>query len=103
MAWVNGLLQGWPAQTDEAGIYARFLCDTMNKKADAMFTGSEVLTTAQMRAIESAAIASGQVTGLELMERAGRAVAGQIRLRWPKAGRATVLCGWRHEPGWLHR
>lgn len=93
MAWVNGLLQGWPAQTDEAGIYARFLCDTMNKKADAMFTGSEVLTTAQMRAIESAAIASGQVTGLELMERAGRAVAGQIRLRWPKAGRATVLCG----------
>lgn len=58
-----------------------------------MLTGTEVLTTAQMRAIESAAIASGQVTGLELMERAGTAVAGQIRLRWPKAGRVTVLCG----------
>ncbi|WP_207100344.1 NAD(P)H-hydrate dehydratase [Paracoccus shandongensis] len=58
-----------------------------------MLEGTEVLTTAQMRAIESAAIASGQVTGLELMERAGRAVAGQIRLRWPKAGRATLLCG----------
>ncbi|MTD98946.1 NAD(P)H-hydrate epimerase [Paracoccus sp. YIM 132242] len=58
-----------------------------------MLEGTEVLTTAQMRAIESAAMASGQVTGLELMERAGRAVAGQIRLRWPKAGRATVLCG----------
>lgn len=93
MAWVNGLLHGWPAQTDRAEIYACFLCDTMNKKADAMLTGSEVLTTAQMRAIESAAMASGKVTGLELMERAGRAVAGQIRLRWPKAGRATVLCG----------
>lgn len=58
-----------------------------------MLTGAEVLTTAQMRAIESAAMASGAVTGLELMERAGAAVAGQIRLRWPKAGRATVLCG----------
>lgn len=58
-----------------------------------MLEGTEVLTTAQMRAIESAAIASGEATGLELMERAGRAVAGQIRLRWPKAGRATVLCG----------
>ena len=58
-----------------------------------MLEGTEVLTTAQMRAIESAAMASGEVTGLELMERAGRAVAGQIRLRWPKAGRVTVLCG----------
>ncbi|MCZ0961942.1 NAD(P)H-hydrate dehydratase [Paracoccus benzoatiresistens] len=58
-----------------------------------MLKGTEVLTTAQMRAIESAAMASGQVTGLDLMERAGRAVADQIRLRWPKAGRATVLCG----------
>ena len=58
-----------------------------------MLTGTEVLTTAQMRAIESTAMASGQVTGLELMERAGRAVAGHIRLRWPKAGYVTVLCG----------
>ena len=55
--------------------------------------GTEILTTAEMRAIESAAMASGRVTGLELMERAGAAVAGQIRLRWPKAGAAIVLCG----------
>ncbi|WP_112873895.1 NAD(P)H-hydrate epimerase [Paracoccus endophyticus] len=54
---------------------------------------AEVLTTAEMRAIEAAAMASGSVTGLELMERAGAAVAGAIRLRWPKGGRATVLCG----------
>lgn len=54
---------------------------------------AEVLTTAQMRAIEAAAMASGSVTGLELMERAGAAVAGAIRLRWPRAGRVTVLCG----------
>jgi hydroxyethylthiazole kinase-like uncharacterized protein yjeF len=65
----------------------------MNKRANVMLTGTEVLTTAQMRAIEFAAMSSGQVTGLELMERAGRAVAGQIRLRWPTGGRATVLCG----------
>ena len=58
-----------------------------------MLFGTEVLTTAQMRAMESAAMTSGEVTGLELMERAGKAVAGQIRLRWPKPGRVTVLCG----------
>lgn len=58
-----------------------------------MLFGTEILTTAQMRAIESAAMESGAVTGLTLMERAGAAVAGQIRLRWPKPGSATVLCG----------
>ena len=36
---------------------------------------------------------SGSVSGLELMERAGAAVAGHIRLRWPRAGRVSVLCG----------
>ncbi|RJL19122.1 NAD(P)H-hydrate dehydratase [Paracoccus siganidrum] len=55
--------------------------------------GTEILTTAQMRATESAAMASGRVSGAALMERAGRAVAGQIRLRWPRPGRVTVLCG----------
>ena len=54
---------------------------------------TEVLTTAEMRALETAAMAGGAVTGLDLMERAGAAVAGAIRLRWPKAGRVTVLCG----------
>lgn len=58
---------------------------------------SELLTAAQMRAIEAAAIASGEVTGLELMERAGRGVVEAIFEEWPelRAGsfRAVVLCG----------
>lgn len=58
-----------------------------------MLRGIELVTVAQMRAIESAAIASGAVSGLNLMTLAGRAAAGQVRLRWPKAGRALVLCG----------
>ena len=33
-----------------------------------MISGTEILTAAQMRAMESAAMASGAVTGLELME-----------------------------------
>ncbi|WP_303728777.1 NAD(P)H-hydrate epimerase, partial [Paracoccus solventivorans] len=53
---------------------------------------AEVLTTARMRAIEAAAMADG-TSGAELMERAGAAVAGAIRLRWPCPGRAVVLCG----------
>lgn len=58
-----------------------------------MLDGTEILTSAQMRATESAAMDSRQVTGAELMERAGRAAAGRIRLRWPKPGRVTVLAG----------
>ena len=58
---------------------------------------TELLTAAQMRAIEAAAIASGEVTGLELMERAGRGVVEAVWQEWPelKAGsfRAVVLCG----------
>ncbi|MEZ5779885.1 MAG: NAD(P)H-hydrate epimerase [Paracoccaceae bacterium] len=58
---------------------------------------TELLTAAQMRAIEEAAIESGEVTGLELMERAGRGVVEAIFEEWPelKAGsfRAVVLCG----------
>ena len=58
---------------------------------------TELLTAAQMRAIEAAAIASGEVTGLELMERAGRGVVEAIFEEWPelRAGsfRAVVLCG----------
>lgn len=53
----------------------------------------EVLSTGQMRRLEQAAMDSGRVTGLDLMERAGCAVAGAIRLRWPRPGRATILCG----------
>ncbi|MCE8527525.1 NAD(P)H-hydrate dehydratase [Ruegeria pomeroyi] len=74
---------------------------------------TELLTAAQMRAIEQAAIASGEVTGLELMERAGRGVVEAIFEEWPElaeergpasappgylqqeegARRAVVLCG----------
>lgn len=45
---------------------------------------TELLTAAQMRAIEQAAIDSGQVTGLELMERAGRGVVEAIFEEWPE-------------------
>ena len=44
---------------------------------------TELLTAAQMRAIEAAAIASGQVTGLDLMERAGAGVVEAIFAEWP--------------------
>ena len=58
---------------------------------------TELLTAAQTRAIEQAAITSGEVTGLELMERAGRGVVEAI-LEWrPELAktphRAVVLCG----------
>lgn len=58
---------------------------------------TELLTAAQMRAIEAAAIASGEVTGLELMERAGCGVVEAIFAEWPELAatshRAVVLCG----------
>ncbi len=58
---------------------------------------TELLTAARMRAIEQAAIASGEVTGLELMERAGSGVVEAI-LEWrPELAtaphKAVVLCG----------
>ncbi|MFQ5622089.1 MAG: NAD(P)H-hydrate dehydratase [Paracoccaceae bacterium] len=58
---------------------------------------SELLTAARMRAIETAAIDSGDVTGLELMERAGRGVVEAIFEEWPEMAKtshkAVVLCG----------
>ena len=58
---------------------------------------TELLTAARMKAIEQAAIDSGEVTGLELMERAGRGVVGAIFEEWPELAktshRAVVLCG----------
>jgi hydroxyethylthiazole kinase-like uncharacterized protein yjeF len=57
----------------------------------------ELLTAAEMRAAEAAAIARGAATGRELMERAGRAVAAAVRAEWPELARAphraVVLCG----------
>ena len=45
---------------------------------------TELLTAAQMRAIEAAAIESGNATGLELMERAGQGVVDAIFAEWPE-------------------
>ena len=55
---------------------------------------TELLTSAQMRAIETAAISAGRVTGLALMERAGQGVVDAIQTTWPGlCGRAVVFCG----------
>lgn len=58
---------------------------------------TEVLTSAQMRAIERAAIISDSVTGADLMERAGRGAVSAIMAQWPDLGQgrhhAVVLCG----------
>ncbi len=58
---------------------------------------TELLTAAQMGALEKAAIESGQVSGLELMERAGRGVVEAAFARWPDLaqgpGHAAILCG----------
>lgn len=58
---------------------------------------TELLTASQMRAIEEVAIASGAVTGLDLMEHAGAAVVDAILASFPDVararGRAVVLCG----------
>ena len=73
-------------------------CPSVGRIANEM--GGEMaglLTSAQMRAIEAAAIASGAVTGLELMERAGRGVVEAIFAEWPELEtgqkKAIVLCG----------
>lgn len=58
---------------------------------------TELLSAARMRAIERAAIESGAVTGLSLMERAGRGVVEAVFGHWPELARApqraVVLCG----------
>lgn len=58
---------------------------------------TELLTAAQMRAIEQAAIESGQVTGLELMERAGQGVVDAIFEEWPELKRGPAPA----PPGYL--
>lgn len=56
-----------------------------------------LLTSAQMRAVEKAAIDNGSATGIDLMERAGAACVEAILAEWPALAdapqRATVLCG----------
>jgi hydroxyethylthiazole kinase-like uncharacterized protein yjeF len=60
-------------------------------------SGSPLLTAAQMRAIERTAIDGGAVSGLELMERAGRGVVSAVFDAWPDLAAAphaaVVLCG----------
>ncbi|MGR3572017.1 NAD(P)H-hydrate dehydratase [Brevirhabdus sp.] len=57
----------------------------------------EVLSAAQMRAVEQAAIARGEVSAATLMDRAGARVLEAILRRWPDwreaSARAVVLCG----------
>lgn len=58
----------------------------------------DLLTAAEMRQVEQAAIQGGSVTGLELMERAGRGVVEAVFQTWPGLSegadrRAVVLCG----------
>ncbi|WP_298430994.1 NAD(P)H-hydrate dehydratase [uncultured Jannaschia sp.] len=56
-----------------------------------------LLTAVQMRALERAAIDSGAVRGIDLMERAGRGAVEAVLAHWPALAaapcRAVVLCG----------
>ncbi|MHA6344197.1 NAD(P)H-hydrate dehydratase [Roseivivax sp. CAU 1761] len=55
------------------------------------------MSAAEMRNAEAAAMASGEVSGGELMERAGQGVVAALLAHWPELGlgahRALVLCG----------
>jgi NAD(P)H-hydrate epimerase len=53
---------------------------------------SALFTTAQVRALDQAAIGDG-IAGIELMERAARAALDVLRRRWPQARSVCVLCG----------
>jgi NAD(P)H-hydrate epimerase len=52
----------------------------------------ELLTAAEMGRADALAIASG-VSGVTLMENAGRAVAEEVARSFPDAGSVTILCG----------
>lgn len=58
---------------------------------------TDLLTAQQMREIEQHAIVDGGVSGLELMERAGRGVVDAVFQEWPEFAQssysAVVLCG----------
>lgn len=82
----------------DSAPHAQEMCKALKKRA-VCEKGSDVelLTAAEMGAIEQAAIKSGTVTGAQLMERAGRGVVDAIFGEWPPlaAGshHAVVLCG----------
>jgi NAD(P)H-hydrate epimerase len=52
-----------------------------------------VYSAAQVRELDRLTIASGRVTGYELMCRAGAAALGVLQQRWTKARSVTVVCG----------
>ncbi len=58
---------------------------------------TQLLTAAQMGAVERAAMEAGDETGRALMERAGQGVVDAVFAKWPgladQPGRAVVLCG----------
>ncbi|ROU02377.1 NAD(P)H-hydrate dehydratase [Histidinibacterium lentulum] len=58
---------------------------------------TDLLTAGQMRALEASAMAAGAVTGLQLMERAGRGAVAVMFGEWPDLAdgtrHAVVLCG----------
>ena len=53
---------------------------------------STLFTTAQVRALDQAAIGDG-IAGIELMERAALAALAALQRRWPQARTLCVLCG----------
>lgn len=65
---------------------------TMPVELEESFPGPELLTTAQMGQADGWAMAHG-VSGIELMARAGQAVAAAIVARWPMPGKVLVMCG----------
>lgn len=54
---------------------------------------SEVYSSAQVRALDHAAIESFGIPGYELMCRAGRAAFEHLGSRWPEARRVSIYCG----------
>ena len=60
-------------------------------------SSGQIITAAQMRAVEHEAMRGGGITERDLMETAGRAVVDALLAQWPdlaaRAGRAWVLCG----------
>lgn len=64
---------------------------------------TELLTAAQMRALEQAAMDSGTVTGLELMERAGQGVVEAIFEEWPELANVEWGASPPNPPGYLEQ
>jgi hydroxyethylthiazole kinase-like uncharacterized protein yjeF len=66
-------------------------------KKHAQLRGDAVLSAAEMREVETAAMASGSVTGRVLMDRAGQGAVAAMLDHWPDLAqsrhRAVVLCG----------